>query len=81
MRQGDKEALKTSDEHIVGRKYVVSFQESFCFITPYQTGEMSKLFKEQCRVLKIPQRLRPYLFKNSDAFEVVRSLLEKNHHH
>ena len=78
MRQGDKEALKESHEHVVGRKYVVSFQENYCFIAPYQADEMSKVFKEHCRVLKIPQKLRPYLFESNKAFEVVRSLLTPN---
>ena len=77
MRQGDKEALKESDENIVGRKYVVSFHGNFCFIAPYEMHEMSKVFKEECRVLQIPQKLRPYLSRNSRAFEVVRSLLNK----
>ena len=77
MRQGDKEALKESDEHVVGRKYVVSFQGNFCFIAPYEMHEMSKVFKEECRVLQIPQKLRPYLSRHSNAFKVVRSLLDK----
>ena len=75
MRQGDKEALKESDEHVVGRKHVVSFHKEFCFIAPYLSNDMSKEFKEQCRVLKVPQKLRPYLFEDGDAFEVVRGLL------
>ena len=75
MRQGDKERLKECDEHVVGRKYVVSFQGNLCFISPYRNNEMSKEFKEQCRVLNVPIKLRPYLFDNSDAFEVVHGLL------
>ncbi len=78
MRQGDKEALKESEEHVVGRKYVVTFQENFCFVAPYLTSEMPKVFKEACRVLKVPQKLRPYLFENSEAFDVVKSLLTKS---
>ena len=75
IRQGDKETLKESDEHVVGRKYIVSFHKTFCFIAPYVSNDMSKEFKEQCRVLKVPQKLRPYLFEDGDAFEIVRGLL------
>ena len=79
MRQGDRERLKECDEHVVGRKHVVSFQGDLCFISPYKNNEMSKEFKEQCRILNVPIKLRPYLFENSDAFEVVRELLTLEH--
>lgn len=75
MRQGDKETLKTEEEHVVGRQHVVSFHPYYCFIAPYLVCEMPKDFKEKCRLLKIPRKLRPYLFKNAEAFDVVVSLL------
>jgi len=78
MRQGDKEALKTVDEHVVGRQYVISFHPHYCFIAPYLTCKMSKEFKEKCRLLKVPQKLRPYLFENREAFDVVVSLLNNS---
>ncbi|MGB5966611.1 MAG: tRNA lysidine(34) synthetase TilS [Sulfurimonadaceae bacterium] len=78
MRQGDKEVLKTVEEHVVGRQYVVSFHPHYCFIVPYLTYEMSKEFKEKCRLLKVPRKLRPYLFKNEEAFDVVVSLLNNS---
>ena len=78
MRQGDKEALKTVDEHVVGRQYVVSFHPNYCFITPYLAYDMSKEFKEKCRLLKVPRKLRPYLFENTEAFDVVVSLLNNS---
>jgi tRNA(Ile)-lysidine synthase len=78
MRQGDKEALKTAEEHVVGRQYVVSFHPNYCFITPYLAYDMSKEFKEKCRLLKVPRKLRPYLYKNKDAFDTVVSLLNNS---
>ncbi len=78
MRQGDKESLKTADEHVVGRKYVVSFNPDYCFVAPYLVYEMSKEFKEKCRLLKVPQKLRPYLFGSEEAFDVVVSLLNNS---
>ncbi len=79
MRQGDKEALKTAEEHVVGRQYVVSFHSQYCFIAPYFSCEMSKEFKERCRLLKVPEKLRPYLFENREAFDVVAALLNNSH--
>jgi tRNA(Ile)-lysidine synthase len=78
MRQGDKETLKTVEEHVVGRQYVVSFHSHYCFIAPYLAYEMSKEFKEKCRLLKVPRKLRPYLYKNKDAFDTVVSLLNNS---
>lgn len=75
MRQGDKEALKSADEHVVGRRYVVSFHPGYCFIAPYRTDEMPKTFKEKCRLLRVPRRLRPYLYSNENAFNKVVALL------
>ena len=76
MRQGDKEALKREEEHVVGRRYVVAFSRGFCFITPFIDAEMPKVFREQCRLLKIPQKLRPYLFKHKSIFDKISTLLK-----
>ncbi len=75
MRQGDKEMLKTADEHVVGRQYVVSFHPNYCFVAPYLADEMPKAFREKCRLLNVPKKLRPYLYTNTEAFECVESLL------
>lgn len=75
MRQGDKAALKREDEHVVGRRFAVSFHPEYCFVSPYTTSDMPKKFKEQCRLLGVPKRQRPYLFENEEAFEAVSSLL------
>ena len=78
MRQGDKEALKREDEHVVGRRFLVSFHREYCFVAPYTAGSMPKKFKEQCRLLGVPKKLRPYLFKNEEAFEAVAALLKSS---
>ena len=75
MRQGDKEALKREDEHVVGRRFLVSFHTDYCFVAPYTTRGMSKRFKEVCRLLGVPKKLRPYLFEDEEVFEAVAALL------
>ena len=78
MRQGDKEALKHVDEQVVGRRYVVAFSSTLCFIAPFKTAKMPKAFRESCRLLKIPQKLRPYLFENRSAFDRIAIELTNN---
>lgn len=78
MRQGDKEILKRKDEHIVGRRFLVTFHTDYCFIAPYTTRDMPKKFKEQCRLLGVPKKLRPYLSENEEVFEAVAALLKIN---
>ncbi len=78
MRQGDKEALKSTDEHVVGRAYIVSFHPHYTFLAPYHSVEMPKAFKEKCRLLRIPRKLRSYLFTNEEAFDVVVALLNNS---
>lgn len=75
MRQGDKEILKQENSHIVGRKYSVTMTRNYTFIAPYLQTSMTKTFKEQCRKLKVPEKLRAYLFTDTSSFERVASLL------
>lgn len=75
MRHGDKEILKSNTSHVVGRMYCVAVMESYTFIAPYTHETMSKAFKETCRTLRIPEKLRPYLFSDSASFDRVVLLL------
>ncbi len=75
MRQGDKETLKSQNSHIVGRKYSVAITDKYTFSAPFVQMTMSKEFKEKCRKLKIPEKLRAYLFSDEASFERVASLL------
>jgi len=48
---------------VIGGKWVVEEVEDLLYICPYVTEDMPKEFKEQCRVHKIPNKLRPYIFQ------------------
>jgi tRNA(Ile)-lysidine synthase len=63
-----REELKTQDEIIAGRKYLVVLDRGIYYIAPYLTEVMDKDFKEECRGLGVPVKLRPYLFKSPLAF-------------
>ena len=70
-----RDELREKDEIIISRKYVVAKSKTQIFIAPYCLHvSMDKEFKERCRVLKIPAKLRPYLFLNQELLEDISFL-------
>ncbi len=65
-----RQALKVQTEIIVARQYLVVLNNNIFYIAPYITDNMDKDFKETCRQLTIPSKLRPYLFKEPLAFSL-----------
>jgi tRNA(Ile)-lysidine synthase len=63
-----REELKSQDEIIAGRKFLVVLDKGLYYIAPYVNATMDKAFKEECRELGVPNKLRPYLFKTPIAF-------------
>jgi tRNA(Ile)-lysidine synthase len=58
-----RERLKHEQSIVFGHLWAVEIQESLVYIAPYRTTAMTKDFKEKCRVLKIPSKVRPYLYE------------------
>ena len=53
-------------------KWAVEIQNDLLYIAPYITTDMPKKFKEECRMQKIPSKIRPYLFqKNINISEIL----------
>lgn len=50
---------------VIGGQWAIELQNNLLFIAPYLTIDMPKKFKEVCRVLKVPSKIRPYLFKEN----------------
>ena len=75
----ERELLKSEETLIVGRKFIVNQNKDFIFIAPYFQDDtnitMTHEFKEECRILKITPKLRPFLYKNEEAFKKVKKLL------
>jgi tRNA(Ile)-lysidine synthase len=63
-----REELKSHDEIMAGRKFLVVLDKGIYYIAPYINESMDKAFKEECRELGVPVKLRPYLFKSPIAF-------------
>ena len=47
---------------VIGGTWAVAQQGVLLYIAPYLTITMPKSFKEQCRIAKIPSKIRPYLY-------------------
>jgi tRNA(Ile)-lysidine synthase len=77
LSANEREALKNSSVLVVGRKFVITQTKNFIFIAPYkkEAPKMDEKFKDECRVLKIEPKLRPYLFEDEEAFAKVKELL------
>jgi len=48
---------------VIGGKWAIELQEDLLYVAPYTTTNMPKKFKEACRVLKIPTKIRAYCFE------------------
>jgi tRNA(Ile)-lysidine synthase len=79
LSANERELLKNEGALVVGRKFIVSQNKEFIFIAPYFTDDskinMSHEFKEECRILKIEPKLRPFLYNNEETFKKVKELL------
>ncbi|KAB0582974.1 tRNA lysidine(34) synthetase TilS [Campylobacter sputorum subsp. sputorum] len=47
---------------VIGGKFAICKNEKYIFICPFLSVKMDKKFKEICRVLRVPSKIRPYLF-------------------
>jgi tRNA(Ile)-lysidine synthase len=63
LSAAQKEEIEREDSLVISDKIVIAFSESIIFIAPYRRIKMDKKFKEQCRILKIPSKIRPYLYE------------------
>ncbi len=79
LSKSEKETLKKQENTIVGRKYLIVFANQYIFITPYtQTNiTMNKKFKEECRILHIEPKLRPFFYQKKKAFVLFKTLMPK----
>ncbi|MDX9756085.1 tRNA lysidine(34) synthetase TilS [Sulfurimonas sp. RIFOXYB12_FULL_35_9] len=77
LSANEREALRSSSSAVVGRCFLITQERNFIFIVPYEkeVPKMDEKFKDACRILKIEPKLRPYLYKNREAFQIVTELL------
>ena len=62
LSASQRQEIEKESSLVIGGEWAVALQNDLLFIAPYLTIDMPKKFKEVCRVLKIPSKIRPYLF-------------------
>ena len=63
LSAAQRQEIANEKSLVVGRKWVVEYQNDLLYICPHRTVDMPKDFKERCRIAKIPAKIRPYLFE------------------
>lgn len=58
-----RKRLKEEDSVVFGHKWAVEIGKELIYIAPYHTVAMPKEFKERCRIIKIPSKIRAYLYE------------------
>jgi tRNA(Ile)-lysidine synthase len=57
-----RKEIKDHDSLVIANSWAIEYQDNTLFIAPYHTTDMPKDFKEQCRIHRIPPKIRPYLY-------------------
>lgn len=78
LTAAQREELKTKNELIAGRKFLIVLDKGLYYIAPFVKEIMDKDFKEECRRLEVPNKLRPYLFRSPTAFILFTRFLVCN---
>ena len=67
----DREEILRQKDMVVAHKIAVVLTEDRIFIAPFVEAVMDKEFKEKCRVLKIPPKIRGYLCSENIVPETI----------
>lgn len=70
-----KEEIAEKGSVVVGGEWAVEITDERVWIAPYIDAVMPKTFKELCRKLQIPPKIRPYLFSIGADEELLSSLV------
>ena len=62
LSASQREEIAKEESLVIGGEWAVELQDDLLYIAPYQTNTMTKEFKEQCRIAKIPNKIRPYYY-------------------
>ncbi|WP_254555053.1 hypothetical protein, partial [Salmonella enterica] len=68
-------AMKNEGQIVLSHKVSLCANRAFVFIAPLKTAVLEKEFKEECRLLKIPSKIRAFLFLNKDIFKDLKEFL------
>lgn len=60
-----RDEILNKKEVVVSHKVSIAISLNYIFISPFSKKNMDKEFKERCRELKIPKKIRAYLFEKN----------------
>lgn len=65
LSSAQRQEIEKETSLVIGGVWAVEIQNNLLYIAPYFTTDMPKSFKESCRVVKIPTKIRPYIFNEN----------------
>ncbi len=65
LSASQRQEIEKESSLVIGGEWAVEIQNNLLYIAPYKTIDMPKKFKETCRVTNIPNKIRPYIFKEN----------------
>jgi len=68
LSSSQREEIEKENSLVIGGLWAIETQADVLYIAPYLTTDMPKIFKEKCRMQKIPAKLRAYYFKENIIF-------------
>ena len=72
LSASQRKEIEKHNSLVIAGAWAIELQNDLLFIAPYSTISMPKKYKETCRVLKIPLKIRPYCFEaNVDSYWLV----------
>ncbi|MFC2073513.1 tRNA lysidine(34) synthetase TilS [Campylobacterota bacterium] len=63
LTAAQRKEVENEESLVIGGKWAIALQNDVLYIAPYLSTDMPKKFKEACRVLKIPSKIRAYCFE------------------
>lgn len=65
LSASQRQEIENGNSLVIGGTWAVELRSDLLYIAPYLTTDMPKKFKEECRVAKVPNKIRPYIFKEN----------------
>ncbi|WP_295419400.1 tRNA lysidine(34) synthetase TilS [Sulfurovum sp.] len=71
LSASQRQEIEKEQSLVIGGEWAVEIQDALLYIAPHVTVDMPKKFKEECRIAKIPSKIRPYLFQENINFSLL----------
>ena len=72
MNQKERTEILFQKHITVSHKVNISISENFIYIAPKTDVVLEKDFKEFCRIKKIPQNIRGYIFSKNISLDFIK---------